>query len=481
MENKFNLVEEKWIPVTNDLVSIKDLFSKDFSTFGKNAIEKISIFKFLLGICQAAYTPKNDEELNFLTIDMLKEKVLTYLDEKKDCFWLYGDKPFLQMQAIEKAALCSIKEVTIGVVAGNLSLFYENQNKNIFSDAEKALMLLVLQNFALGGKKTDNNVTLSSSYEKEATSKCGPALGYKGFLHSFFIGKNVLQTLFLNIISEENIKTIPMFSYGLGKLICEEMPTSENCERANEISNSYLGRLIPLSRFVLLNENFIHYSDGIKYKTYKESVSDLTTCVNITIPKKEKAIWTDTTKKPWLQLSSILSFVSLKNDNFTCLQLKLCFNRAKKIINQVGIWTGGFSINGQSAGEQFCNNRDSFVESEYFIDSKLFGIPEFSLLEKQMEIINKIAEETRKATLRYFKQQGCIAKNKANDCKNIFFQLTEPYFQKIINSCENKTPQIMHSIFKQNGQKAYDLVCKNNTSKQLMSWIFNKPTFSKCF
>ena len=101
--------------------------------------------------------------------------------------------------------------------------------------------------------------------------------------------------------------------------------------------------------------------------------------------------------------------------------------------------------------------------------------------QKQMEIINKIAEEVRKSTLRYFKHQCCIAKNQASDCKNVFFQLIEPYFQNIINSCQNKNTETMHKIFIANALKAYDLYCGNSTSKQLISWVLNRPTFFKCF
>lgn len=62
--NSFNLIDEKWI-ITVDcgLVSLRQIFTdKSIKRLGGTVIEKLSVFKLLLAIAQAAYTPENDDE-----------------------------------------------------------------------------------------------------------------------------------------------------------------------------------------------------------------------------------------------------------------------------------------------------------------------------------------------------------------------------------------------------------------------------------
>jgi hypothetical protein len=63
-ENRFNLVEEPWIPVTGEgLVSLRRVFSDGkLRAFGGNPVQKIALLKLLLAIAQSASTPENDEE-----------------------------------------------------------------------------------------------------------------------------------------------------------------------------------------------------------------------------------------------------------------------------------------------------------------------------------------------------------------------------------------------------------------------------------
>jgi CRISPR system Cascade subunit CasA len=59
-QNQFNLVDEPWIPIAgHGLASLSDIFSKPhFKALGGNPIQKISVIKLLLAICQTAATLK---------------------------------------------------------------------------------------------------------------------------------------------------------------------------------------------------------------------------------------------------------------------------------------------------------------------------------------------------------------------------------------------------------------------------------------
>ena len=73
------------------------------------------------------------------------------------------------------------------------------------------------------------------------------------------------------------------------------MPKGEQCETANVLQNSLMGRLLPLSRFCLLNDKGLHYSEGITHLDYKSGMIDPSVAMNPST-KPPKVLWVDTGK-----------------------------------------------------------------------------------------------------------------------------------------------------------------------------------------
>lgn len=96
MENRFNLIDEPWIPIADHgRASLKEVFSnKHLQSLGGNPVQKIAVFKLLLAIAQAAATPDNETQWQTLGAEGLTQKCLGYLDKWHDRFYLYGEKPF---------------------------------------------------------------------------------------------------------------------------------------------------------------------------------------------------------------------------------------------------------------------------------------------------------------------------------------------------------------------------------------------------
>ncbi|WP_292979491.1 type I-E CRISPR-associated protein Cse1/CasA [Nitrosomonas sp.] len=109
MESSFNLIDEPWIPVADyERVSLRDIFSRsEYQSLGGNPVQKIAVFKLLLAIAQAAATPADEKEWREQGAQGMAEKCLAYLDKWHDRFFLYGEKPFLQMPAIAAASSLS--------------------------------------------------------------------------------------------------------------------------------------------------------------------------------------------------------------------------------------------------------------------------------------------------------------------------------------------------------------------------------------
>jgi len=55
-----------------------------------------------LAIAQAACTPEDDDDWASIQPGGLAERCLGYLDKWHDRFYLYGEKPFLQMPILDR-------------------------------------------------------------------------------------------------------------------------------------------------------------------------------------------------------------------------------------------------------------------------------------------------------------------------------------------------------------------------------------------
>ena len=262
-ENKFSLLNEPWIPIVDvGRVSLRQIFTDStYRALGGNPVQKIALTKLLLAIFQAAYTPEDNEGWEALGSQGLAGKCLVYLDKWQDRFYLYGDKPFLQMPEISKAAEQSLGAVLPEIATGNTTVYNAIQLAKELNDADKSLLVLTLMGFALAGKKTDNSIVLTEGYTEKRKSngkgmsgKAGTSMGFMGFLHSFLQGESILESLWFNLLTHEQITQIGLYPQGLGIAPWEEMPQGEACAVAQQLQQSLMGRLIPVSRFCLITK-----------------------------------------------------------------------------------------------------------------------------------------------------------------------------------------------------------------------------------
>lgn len=487
LENRFNLIDEPWIPIVDvGLVSLKQLFSQPtYRALGGNPVHKIALIKLLLAVAQAAYTPEDDEDWAKLQPIGLANKCKAYLDQWHDRFYLYGEKPFLQIPEIKAAVIQRFGAVLAEVSTGNTTVLTQFQVEKTLSDADKALLIVQLMGFGLGGKKTDNSVVLSPSYQgkfndkgKPSTGKPGTSLGFLGFLHNYLQGRSLMETLWINMFSQQQISNLGVYSKGLGAAPWEQMPAGEHCVVADLLKNSLMGRLIPLSRFCLLADDGLHYSEGIAHLGYKDGAIDPSVSVNFSA-KDIKVIWVDPEKRPWRLLTALLSFFSqINSKGFDCYQLRLTMQRATRYIPQLGIWSGGLRVS-NNAGEQFVSGTDDFVESVIQLNSGILGELWFTNLQLEMDELDKLSKIAYGATIGYFKSQNMENKDQAAQASNLFWQLCERQFQALLDACDDaEKVRAMRPVFARFVSKAYDSYCSMTTARQLDAWAKNRPNLS---
>lgn len=492
MQNRFNLIDEPWIPVADHgRVSLRQIFSNpDYRSLGGNPVQKIAVLKLLLAIAQAAATPEDETEWKAMGAEGLAKHCLAYLDGWRDRFFLYGDKPFLQMLNIRAAKVQPYGAVIPEISTGNTTVLSQVNVQRGLDDGDKALLLLILMGFALSGKKTDNSVVLTPNYSgkrndkgKPSTGKPGPSVAHMGLLHSFLMGIDVRQTIWLNLFTSRQIQQTNLYPESVGRAPWEDMPKGEDCEVAGNLKGSLMGRLVPICRFCLLVEDGLHYSEGISHPSYKDGVVDPSVAINNS-GEEPKVLWIDPGKRPWRELTALLGFIDQSNTHgFQSWQLRAGLDRARDVAELFSMWSGGLRVS-SNAGEQYVSGSDDFVESQVWLHSRILGKSWFSQLKREMDALDGISRNLYGRIQAYFKEQTVDGSKVAPQGTQLFWQLCERDFQNLVDHCDQTDEdavarQKLRRRFADYVHQSYDKFCPRETARQLDAWAKCRPDTGK--
>jgi len=486
LENAFNLIDEAWIPVADvGRVSLRHVFTHpEYRALGGSPVQKIALLKLLQALAQAAATPDDTTAWKALGWQGMAARVCDYLDEWHDHFYLYGVNPFLQMPAIARAAIKPFGAVLPDVATGNTTVLTQSQSEKVMDDADKALLLLVQMSFALGGKKTDNSVVLSDGYRgktkdngKGMTGKPGPGVAFKGLLHTFCSGTSLQKTIWLNLFTHEEIADLKSYPNGLGTAPWQQMPQGEDCTTAKNLKNALMGRLIPLSRFCLLTEQGLHYSEGLAHANYKEGVTDPSVAVDHS-GKEAKVRWADPERRPWRELTGLLSFMGREASRFDCIQLRLAMKKAQSLEEEIAVWSGGLRVS-SNAGEQYVTGLDDAVESLCWLQPNIWGEIWFARFKEEMGELDRLAKTLYGCVMSYYKTLLVDGANSAAQATHLFWQLCERQAQALLNNCDDLA--ICHQLrrqFADHAMQIFNQACPHQTARQLDAWAKAKPNFA---
>lgn len=492
MENSFNLIDEAWVPVADrGRVSLRQIFTHSmYRSLGGNPVQKIAVLKLLLAIAQSAATPRDDAEWRELGVEGVAERCLSYLDRWYDCFYLYGDKPFLQIPAIKEARVQPFGAVLPEVSTGNTTVLSQTQVQRELDDGARALLLLTLMGFALSGKKADNSVVLTEGYSgkrndkgKPSTGRPGPSVAHMGLLHTFLKGGTIQETLWLNLLTLKQLNQMNIYPESVGSAPWEMMPSGENCPQAKKLRHSLMGRLLPLCRFCLLTDDGLHYSEGIAHPGYKEGVVDPSMAINHS-GKEPKALWVDPDKRPWRELTALLGFFDQSSaQGFQSWQVRNGLDRARDVVDGFAIWSGGLRVS-SNAGEQYPGGGDDFVESEVWLNSNILGQIWFSQLKLEMDSLDALAKTLYGRVQGYFKELTVDGSKVSPQATQLFWQLCERDFQDLVDQCGQTKEAVqqrntLRKRFAGYVHQAYDKFCPRDTARQMDAWAKYRPNTSK--
>lgn len=307
-----NVAFDSWIPVVTTsgegrLVSLRDIFAKgkQFTDLSVLPHERVSLMRLFLCVAHAALKGPENYDKWLGAMERLPQETENYLQEWKESFELFhSQKPWLQVAGLRKSAdgqdcddkdWTSVSKLNFSFATGNNTTLFDHQGANaedrVIPLWSTILSMLTFQCFSTGG-------LISQVYWKGSqtikSSKDAPCIS-ASMVHSFLRGKNILETIHLNLPTHENIQ----LSYGeqkIGVPIWEQMPVSLS-DKANveNATTTFLGRLVPMTRVIKLNRDGrrMLLGDGLVYPTFVDGFPQepsATVVIRMKDKKEERAL-----------------------------------------------------------------------------------------------------------------------------------------------------------------------------------------------
>jgi CRISPR system Cascade subunit CasA len=312
-----NLIGDRWIPVVFSEVQAKDgkqlyvglreLFerSAEIRDLAVTPPQRVAVMRLLLCITQAALDGPADENDWRACRDRIVPASLSYLASRHDKFELYGERPFLQVADLETTDNASVDKLDFGLAAGNNATLFDQEatpEGRVQSDAWIALQLLTFQCFSPGGTIGNTNWNGKPTGSNSNHAPCIEASP----LLSIIRCDTLLTTIHFNLVTRQMIG-----QDALGIPIWDRFPDSQTGVAVDEIVQSHLGRLTPLSRAILLNQDRrrMTLANGLSYLKMPESRDSMATVIVRGQGDKERHAYLNINleKQPWRELTAVLT------------------------------------------------------------------------------------------------------------------------------------------------------------------------------
>lgn len=275
-----NVAFDPWIPVvttvgTRSLASLCAVLTEGekFADLAVRPHERVALMRLLLCVAHAALDGPKDYDDWCEVPKRLPAAAQAYLTEWKDSFELFHkEKPWLQVAGLnllpsdndndvdDEKGWSSLCKLCFTRASGNNSTLFDHASNGgafeEFSPESMALDLLTFQNYFVAGGKASSRLWGGIEMKNPPNPKGGPCSG-KSILFTFLRGKNLTESICLNLNSYDNLK----FLYGdqsgwIGRPVWEvpiKFPTDE--EAINNSTRTHLGRFVPQTRILRLHED----------------------------------------------------------------------------------------------------------------------------------------------------------------------------------------------------------------------------------
>lgn len=339
MEKFFNVVNEPWIPVVDlagarRLISLGQVFSsgREIADLQVRPQERVALMRLFACIAHAALDgPKDFDEWEKVP-EALPESARKYLQKWEDSFWIFHpEKPWLQTPDIDKGKgpcpvdsstvddWTPVSKLTFSYSSGNNSTLFDHgalRDNRDFSLAETVLAMLAYQSYSVAGLSAQ---VFWHGRQTNKSAKDSPCIT-ASMLHAFIRSGCLLESIHMNLPTLEMVKA----HYGTaapGRPVWEMIPKSfEDHAAVDNATRTYIGRLVPLKRFMKLHATarVILLGEGLDYPAFADGFPPEPTATIVLksggVEKKKDArmyLAYHTTKAVWRELTALL----LKREN----------------------------------------------------------------------------------------------------------------------------------------------------------------------
>jgi CRISPR system Cascade subunit CasA len=358
----FNLIENPWIPVRlaeggrHALLGLDEIFRKADAIEDLDCAphERIALMRLLVCITHAALgAPESPEEWQGFGSE-IATKVPAYLNraEIKPHFNLLGDGPrFLQVPISSAKEAVDITKLVFHLATGNNPTLLDHEGGSegrSLSPDRAAMALLTFQNYY-------------PPYGAGHKGK-GPCVD-RNMIHTLLEGKNLAQTILQNCLSRDVVaQHFPDFGTPIW-----ELKNDAHFERL--ATSTYLGRLVPRHRTILLNEQLTGFhidQRGMEYPNFEEARESTSTLKvfkkkdtverGLVDCKLDRAVWRD--------LHVFLVIKHARSEEVSA-PLNLIV-QSRRAVGDIKMWTGGLVTDGKA-------KIFDAIESTFTIPSAMLG------------------------------------------------------------------------------------------------------------
>jgi len=483
-----NLVNDPWIPVigtdnVHRLASLTDIFKDgdSIADLAANPCQRIALLRLLICIAQAALDGPADEADWQACRPRISPAALAYLQKWQHRFNLFGDHAFLQVDGLVAPDDSFIKPPnTMDATSANggtgLAMLWDHKADAVNyspSDVSLPLSLLCYVNFSCSGK-VGKSQWLDTLFN--GSTAAGPSHNY---LHTYVLGNGILDSIHFNLIPKTVVaSSVTVGDSNWGAPVWEQMPKSSNdIEAIANAAETYLGRLVPLSRLVKLigNENHVCCEigpppDALRMKRLPFLREPSATVILVGKEKQPAYLLARAGRHIWRDLEAIL--MSAKECGTLALQPFLQTYVYTRRIDLFRIWTGG-SVRGDNEAKyddltEWCADLSSACFTDRTLTAYRSGIETAESGEvKLLNAMKKYSKPDKDKPGRDTKQIPSAW------AKGLYWNSLDCEFLELLKAVEENTTAAFskwNAAIKHAMRTAYSQTCPHETPRQIQAY-----------
>lgn len=398
-----NIAFEPWIPVTMldgspKRISVRDALTQGqlYADLAVRPHERVALMRLLLCVSHAALDGPKDFDDWETVPQCLPEAASSYLKKWKDSFELFHpEKPWLQVAGLAKNAgtakvvndfeLTPISKLFFENATGNNTTLFDHQGTNtkrISELADVVIAMITFQCFSPGGLISQ---VYFGPYKTSKSSKDAPCVP-ASMIHAFIRGKNLFETLWLNLLTDEEIN-MAYGEYPKGCPVWEQVPQNmADTASINNATQTFLGRLVPMARFIKLHPEGqgMLLGDGLTYPNFSDGFPAEASATIVLRKKQKKEERALLAYRPgraiWRDLAAVMT-----------RQKSLTGSRGPIFLDRLGFEISSDLCVGALARDQ-ANILDT-IESVYHIPENMSSSEGLKIYEKSVQLSETIARK----------------------------------------------------------------------------------------